>query len=782
MEPMTLAWLLAATALTPAAVAQVTPDEPIEMIEPDGPDITVTGQPPRGSVPGDIPPEQVLTQADVRAYGVSSIAELLTELAPQTSSGRGRGDGGPVVLLGGRRISGLREIRDIPTEAIERVDILPEEAALKYGYRADQRVVNIVLRRRFRAITAELEGNAATGGGQAGVEGDLDILRLDRDGRVTLGVDFEQQGALLESERGIGSDDRTLLPWTRDFSVTGTVNRLIGSVSATANLGLDVNDSRALLGSDVDRMLERNSHTRAGHAGAALNGDLGGWRWAATGNYDRTITASTTDRVGFRDMSQSVTDSGAVDLLLSGSPFSLPAGNVGASVRATVKTSDLSSRSRRGGVVRTAAVGRDGAGVQANLDVPLTSRKRDVLSAVGDITLNANVEVEGLSDVGQLRTTGYGVNWSPLPAIRLIFSVTDEAGAPTPQQLTNPSEATPNIRVFDLATGQSVDITRIDGGNPFLRPDDRHVMKLGANVKPFSQTDLRISADYIRSTIRNPISGFPTATPAIEAAFPGRFVRDGSGTLVSIDNRPVNFLRSDTEQLRWGINLSLPLKSKNQQRFDAMRAARQAERDLAEREGRPVPERAPGARRRWQGGGGGGGGPRSAGSGSGGGRGGDLSGRIQFSLYHTLALTDTLRIAPGVPTLDLLDGDATGSRGGSPRHQLELRAGYARDGIGLRVNADWQSATTVRGGTGDLHFADFATVGLRVFADMNGQVDLVRKHRWLRGVRVSLGVDNVFDARLRVTDATGATPANYRPDLLDPLGRSVKLSIRKLFF
>ena len=90
--------------------------------------------------------------------GAGSISELLDALAPQTRSGRGREGGRPVILLNGRRISGFSEIRDIPPEAIERVDILPEEVALKYGYRADQRVVNIVLRRRFRAVTAEANG------------------------------------------------------------------------------------------------------------------------------------------------------------------------------------------------------------------------------------------------------------------------------------------------------------------------------------------------------------------------------------------------------------------------------------------------------------------------------------------------------------------------------------------------------------------------------------------------------------------------------------------------
>ena len=99
----------------------------------DGGDIVVTGQKPRGSVVGDIPPENTLSSRDIRATGATSITELLAAIAPQTGSARGRGDSGPVILLNGQRISGFQEIRDLPPEAIERVEILPEEVALKYG-------------------------------------------------------------------------------------------------------------------------------------------------------------------------------------------------------------------------------------------------------------------------------------------------------------------------------------------------------------------------------------------------------------------------------------------------------------------------------------------------------------------------------------------------------------------------------------------------------------------------------------------------------------------------
>lgn len=93
-------------------------------------DIVVTGQALPGAVIGDIPPESQLSPRDIRAYGVGTVAELLDELALQTSSGQGRGDEGPVVLVNGRRISGIGEVRDLPAESILRLDILPEEVAL----------------------------------------------------------------------------------------------------------------------------------------------------------------------------------------------------------------------------------------------------------------------------------------------------------------------------------------------------------------------------------------------------------------------------------------------------------------------------------------------------------------------------------------------------------------------------------------------------------------------------------------------------------------------------
>jgi hypothetical protein len=885
------------------------PESAEEYLDEMADDIVVTGE-LRGAVIGDIQPELQLTPADIRAYGVGNLGELLAELAPQTRSGRGRDGGGPLVLLNGRRISGFREIRGLPPEAVERIDILPEEVALKYGYPADQRVVNIVLRPRFRSITGEAEAKAPTAGGNSEIEGELGVVRLNDRGRVNVEMEYKRTSGLLESERsivpagtaalfdtrgnvtGIGGGEidpalsalagmgvtiapvpgttmptladfaeganqrnttdlapfRTLVSPSEEMSINAVLSRTLSEkISGSINVGLDATHREALLGLPGATLtlpaahpfspfagdvllhrypagvlpLSRDTAGRSAHVGFTLNGDALPWRWSVTGNYDRAYTRSITHSgvdaapvqalldagdpsfnpfgelpvllFGLRgpDIARSTSSVGTIQGTLNGPLAALPAGDISASLRMGARTSDFDSSSLRAGVSRAGSVSRDSGNAQLSLDLPIASRRRAVLDAIGDLSLNGNIEVQQLSDFGTLVTTGYGASWSPLGELRLLASVTDERGAPSAQQLGDPTEVTPNVRVFDYVRGETADVAAITGGNPGLGADSRNVFKLGLSAQPFENIELNFNADYVRSVTRNQIASFPSPSAEIEATFPERFVRDSTGRLVTVDTRPVNLARAEREELRWGVNLSVPLRSAAQAQIEQRQAEWQARREEAERTGMPLPERprregAGGRERGERGGGGrrwGGGGGGRGGLGRLMGPNGALAGRIQFSLYHTLHLSDRVVIADGLPALDLLDGGAIGSRGGQPRHEVELESGYSKDGLGLRLGGRWQSGTDVRSGPlGDetLNFSSLATFNLRAFADL-GQV-IGREARWARGIRLTLSVDNLFDSRLRVTDASGSVPLSYQPDLLDPTGRSVSIGIRKLFF
>ena len=101
----------------------------------------------------------------------------------------------------------------------------------------------------------------------------------------------------------------------------------------------------------------------------------------------------------------------------------------------------------------------------------------------------------------------------------------------------------------------------------------------------------------------------------------------------------------------------------------------------------------------------------------------------------------------------------------------------------MRVSADWRSGSFVRGGglsSEDLNFSDIAKVNLRLFANLGSQPKLMKQFPWLRGSRLTLSATNLFDQRIRVRDAQGVTPVGYQSAYLDPLGRVVSLSFRKL--
>ncbi|MET0249922.1 MAG: TonB-dependent receptor [Sphingobium sp.] len=896
-----------------------------------GDEIIVTGARQRGSVIGDVKPEQQLGGADIRALGVTSIAELITELSPQTN-------GQPIVLLNGKRISSFSEIQDIPSEAVARVDILPEQVALSYGYAPTQKVANIVLRQRFRAETGELRGGMTTDGGRESGRIDAGMLRIRGDDRLIVNLRYARAADLLESERGIVSAApsrpfsiggnvtgigagmeidpalsalsggivttaaapaaaangsvglaafvaganradisdvspfRTLSPATESLSANIIYARALGGVSASVNGRVELSDSDSLQGLPAlnvalpggnpfspfagDTRLYRylleagalgqRIRGTTGHLGVTLNGEIGrGWQWSFTGNGDISDTRTRTDRGVAGGAIQAALDAGSPsvnpfgtfsddllstrltdrarakshalvgDLLVTGSLFELPAGKVTTAVRVGASTNGFDSWSIRSGVETRNDYDRQIGSGQVSIDLPLTSRSKGVLGAVGDIGVNVNAAAQHYSDFGTLSTLGYGVRWRPVPQVQLLASASQDRAAPTGTQLTDPLITTPNVSVFDYARGETVFVTQLSGGSAALRESVRDQFRLSATVKPFDKPNLTLTATYLNSRTRNPIAGFPTPTPAIEAAFPQRFLRDADGRLTQIDTRPINFLSAQSEQLRWGFDLSIPLKSRVQKLVEAWRAAG------AKPEDRPVElqnlfgnrrpgvgagpgggdggppgndeQRGPGERRASEGPGGEGGagggprGPRGGGFGGGGGRGGGGGGgggRLSFSAYHTWYLAENILIAPGVPRLDLLDGDATGSAGGQPRHVVEARVGYTNNGIGARLGVDWESGTHVDGALGGasrLNFGSLATANLRLFANLGQMPALVKDHPFLRGARLSIGIDNIFNTRRDVTDANGTTPLRYQPGYLDPLGRSITISFRKLF-
>jgi hypothetical protein len=896
----------------PAAKAPVQDDDPNE-------DIVVNGRALPGAVIGDIPPENRLTPADIASYGVGTVSDLLAQITEMTESDQGRdSSAAPIVLVNGKRVSGVNEVGDLPTESVLRIDILPEEVALKYGYDAQQKVVNVILRRHFYSRVANLMGGASTAGAGENEGGNFTYTRIHDNDRVNIVGRVAADASILESDRGvsstagtisdptgqIGNDgrDRTLEPSGDTYTVNAVVaHQLSKKVTASFNLRASYETSSALdglasgkltvpagspfalsdAGGTIDRYLSntplhKDVDDATAHAGVTLNVDLPKkWQLSVIGAYDHSDARTGTDH-GYdlaalqddidggtpgvdpygvlpasvlgaleRQHAVAITDTGSTSALIHGSLFRLPAGDVGTSLRIGGNFSRLSSSASGFDDRPMKTLSRTSGNAQLSFDFPLTSRSRHVLGAIGDLSVNVNGSINEISDFGALGAFGYGLHWTPRKGVSFIASINEDRVAPTLAQLNDPIVATSNVRVYDFVREQTVTVSQVAGGNPNLKADDRHVFKLEMSLDAIEtrKAKLNFVVDYIHSVTHNAIGIISSATDEAEEAFPDRFQRDADGTLEAIDARAVNFDREDRSEVRWGVNFTKVIRSPKRpgpppgfrrrwqhDRSPPSEGAPPPDGDLGgDPDGTPPPPVAPGTSggatggndtsgpaldggdqdivvrgqrntgdafgppapdggRGWRNGGwgrrnGGFGGGRRGEGGRRGPPGGFYAGngaQLQFSLYHSWYFRDDVRLAPGGPTVDLLNGGTLGS-GGQARHKVQFNAGLFDNGIGARLSGNWMSATKVdedQGNTGTLYYSSLATFDLRLFADLQQRL---KGKAWARGARLTLSLSNILSAHQHVHDATGATPLIYQPAFLDPYGRTVSLTFRKVF-
>ncbi|HAE26703.1 MULTISPECIES: TonB-dependent receptor domain-containing protein [Hyphomonas] len=747
-----------------------------------------------------IEPEVALDVSEIRSYGAASLEELLSDLAPLTNSSAG---GTPAILLNGHRVTGLREIRSFPPEALARVEILPEEVALKFGFRADQKVINFVLRDRFHALTADTELGAPSQGGQVLGELESSNLRIRDDSRWNLDFEYNYQGALYESDRAIVRDDvtssadRTLQPEQHELGLTGAYHHTLpGDISATYLLGLDVSTSAAALArTDLTDTLQRDTDSWGGEAGFVFDRVYNGWNWTINGNYAHSDTDQETETdplTGFIEQTAAESDTASLEGVVFASLAKLPAGDLVSTLKTGMGTEQLSSSSDRNGNVTKTELSRDEVNAQVNIDVPLLDNEIHG-GALGTLSLNANARLDDFSDAGTLSTYGGGLTWRPADGLQILASTSRAEDAPSLPELGNPVSTTPNASVFDFTTGQTVEnVTRITGGNSDLRSEERNTDRLNVSWEPFDEIDITLNMTYTQTGTENAILDFPGLTPAIEAAFPERVVRDSGGELISLDARSINIKESNRREVRYGFNWSVSLPRTARPELDE--SEREQLRDIflqrlseedRERMRQRVAERdAEGPANRGRGASGG---ARPDGPPGGGrgwrGRGGQGSGRLFFSVYHTLVLEESLLIEEGGERLDLLAGDAISSLGGTPENSIAAQAGFSRGPVGAFVQVNWQDSTQIdNGAVGLLTFEELATTNLRLQYNFGNSPKLLLRYPFLDSTRASLKIDNLFDAKQEVSDASGVVPVRYQPDILDPRGRTVMISFRKLFY
>ena len=215
-----------------------------------------------------VAPVEIITREQIARTGQPTIADVLRNLPSNTGGSfgesfsnsfapgaagislRGLGQKTTLVLINGRRIAGYGfaqnlqdtfvDLNSIPTSAVERVEILKDGASAIYGSDAIAGVVNVILRKDFRGLEANVAGGRAAGNNEynatlTGGFGDLGANKFNVFGVL----DFYHRDLILMSDTPFGETrDYRGQPGGRNFnSLTagGTWRQLTAAGATTQN-------------------------------------------------------------------------------------------------------------------------------------------------------------------------------------------------------------------------------------------------------------------------------------------------------------------------------------------------------------------------------------------------------------------------------------------------------------------------------------------------------------------------------------------------------------------
>ncbi|MEP1423002.1 MAG: hypothetical protein ABJK59_14645 [Erythrobacter sp.] len=576
--------------------------------------IVVRGERLRGQLDVEQAPLLELGEEEIAAEGVASIADLVTQVSAQTGSSRGRGSGGrPVILVNGIRPGSFRELFQYPPEALEKLEVFPEEVAQRFGFPPDRRVINLILKDNYRNAEVEFEFEGPSRGGNYTREQELGFLQITNGARLNVNFEANDTSLLTEDERDIIqttgsasdiagdpdpapfrsliSDSRTLegnVSWAKAFLESGT--------AVSANVFYERSDARVLQGLNTvlltdatgnsvlrtfgeETPIQQTVATDSFAASGSINTPVNAFRLTTT--FDANLAESETRFDQLFDTSEleeaaelglialdsalptsvqtgfDVADRRTIDLgsltTLRGPLTYLPGGELIATFDLGLDWDRIESSDMRSDTAAQLTRRRISTG--ANLNIPITSRREGFADALGSFTLNLQAGFEDLSDFGLLGDYTAGLTWAPFDNLDLTATYIYREVAPTLSALGDPQVVNFNLPVFDFTNGETALVDVTTGGNPDLVAETQRDWKFAANWELPFWSGARFQVEYIRNRSDDVVSSFPQVTPEIEAAFPDRITRDAGGTLIALDSRQVTFAETRADRLNFSLNL-----------------------------------------------------------------------------------------------------------------------------------------------------------------------------------------------------------------------------------
>lgn len=683
-------------------------------------DVQVVGR--RGST--SITPEMELERGDIDAFGADTIRDFVDRAGQALGLGEE-----PVLIINGRRVLAPGGYLGFPPDALERAEVLPIGSGAAYGGPPSARVLNLVMKRRFRNRDAQIGLNGPTAGGQSALnlavqQGsivDMAMTQGNLNATRSTALSADDRPTYLETHPG--SEGTSLRPASRSINAGFNLTRPVGDWSANASLNAAASDGRSTARVSGELRESRNRSNTL-----SLDANIGGQfkDWFVRTGLNAQFGSGETDGL-FQSSSRS--RSLGLRAEADGTLFTLPAGPVRSNLSTNLTRSRFDGETGGQPSLHADSTAR----VEARTTLPLFAPKSDdgasPFRGLGraEITLGAS----GVQ-TGDGSGTGLSANttWTPAQKLRFTANWAHSADAVSERSRLEPLSETPAILVFDFQTGQSVEVVAINGGNPDLRTPTSDQFGARISAGPYTRWMVNANLGFSSNRTTDSVSGLPVLTPAVEAAFPDRFQRDEDGRLVRIDQRSINLAEVRNDNLNTSINFAIPFG------------------------GRTTPH-GPG---------------------------------IRLSLGHNLVLEDIARIRADLAEMNRLSGDG----GGVSRHRITASVYASRGQISASANMNWQSGYRTRrdegrDGPDDLVMGSFGRLNLNLDYRLTTRRNEAPEDPASSGARsqfetrLGLAIDNVLDSRAKARLGDGRPAPGYGRYDRDPVGRTIRLTLSRQF-
>ena len=524
--------------------------------------IVVTGTHIRGAQPSS--PFTMISSDDIAKSGYTNIGDFMRTLpqnsaagaSPQTLTGsgpvgagannlsagsapnlRGLGAGSTLTLVNGHRLAqdsqaGAVDITQIPIDAIDRVEVVPDGASATYGSDAVAGVVNFILKNSYDGSqTSASYGNSTQGGGRDWRVSEL-IGKSWANGGVVVDYEHEDQDSIDASQRSFTSTVATpysLMPATRRDSVFASLHQDFSNLEAYVD-GLYTSRE-----ADFYQTYPPTYHLPSPVKSYDVTGGLkysllGSWQLSAFGSYGKQSSNYTDFIVGeqppfFVEYFSGTTRTAEIDA--DGHLVELPTGPARIAIGGGNRVETYSDGYSTGATLVNASRHINYAFVELNVPL-LPPSERPWLR---ELNLEVAGRYEDYSDFGHKSVPKVGLVYVPFKELKVHASASRSFRAPTLTAVYQLQSAF----LLDIPDPESTAPTGLsqviiaNGGRSSLQPETATTETVGFDFSPTWVDGLFVSPTYFHIDYKNRIGTINNGYLALTDPNNARFVtRDPS--------------------------------------------------------------------------------------------------------------------------------------------------------------------------------------------------------------------------------------------------------------